>query len=233
MSNKPIGNIEFKIIAHIKSGFNEKFGIPRQSGIIEDLPAQVIFEDGYGNAESVRGLEGYSHIWLLWLFSEAMGAGWSPTVRPPKLGGNKRMGVFASRSPYRPNPIALSSVRLQSIEYDSKNRPILNILGADLLDGTPILDIKPYLPYTDSHPEAKGGFALQSTEPLLEVIIAQDQAEQLPSHLLECIKSLLAQDPRPGYQKDPDRQYALQYGGYELHFKVCGQTLTICDIKKL
>lgn len=222
-----------KIIARIESDFKEKFGIPRQSGITEELTARIVFEPEYRVPEAVRGLEGFSHVWLIWQFSEASREGWSPTVRPPRLGGNRRMGVFATRAPYRPNPIGLSSVRLLSVEIDPKVGPVLNISGADLLDGTPIYDVKPYLAYTDSHPDATGGFA----DPVRDYSLTVD----LPEHLLRLVpeekraglRASLAHDPRPSYQDDPEREYGMRFSDLEIKFRVTGTTLTVTDIRKV
>lgn len=226
-------NIPLRIIAHIHSDFPTKFGIPRQSGLIHELKATVIFEPEYRNPDALRGLEGYSHIWLIWQFSETARQEWTPTVRPPRLGGNTRMGVFASRSPFRPNPIGLSSVRLEQILLQSPSGPILHVAGADLMDNTPIYDIKPYLPYVDSHPDATGGFALQSHEGFLQVNFPTKLLEQvLPDHR-DALLAVLAQDPRPAYQTSPDRIYGMEYAGLEVRFTVTGHTLTVCELKHI
>ena len=222
-----------KIIARIESDFKEKFGIPRQSGIADELRARIVFLPEYRKAEAFRGLEGFSHIWLIWQFSEAEREEWSPTVRPPRLGGNKRMGVFATRSPYRPNPIGLSSVRLLSVEYDQKLGPVLNISGADLLDGTPIYDIKPYLAYTDSHPDAVGGFADPVREYGLRVEISEAHARLVPEEKREGLMAALGQDPRPSYQDDPTREYGMRFADLEVKFKVIGDLLRVTDIRKV
>ncbi len=222
--------ISMQIIAHIHSDFPEKFGIPRQSGIIEELKSTIVFEPEYRNAAALRGLEGYSHIWLLWQFSECAGKAWSPTVRPPRLGGNTRMGVFASRSPFRPNPIGLSCVRLEKMDYDAANAPVLHIAGADLMDDTPILDIKPYLPYADSIPNATGGFALQSKEDILKVEIPKTLLRKIPAEKQKALFRVLAQDPRPAYQHDPERVYGFSFAGFEIKFTVDGEILTVKDI---
>lgn len=220
---------EFKLnkIAQIHSGFPDKFGIPRQSGLVDSLKATVIFEPEYRVAEAFRGLEGYSHIWLLWQFSEAVRDNWSPTVRPPRLGGNKHVGVFATRSPFRPNPIGLSCVKLDRIEYDEKLGPVLYVSGADLMNGTPIYDIKPYLPYTDAHTGASGGFTDQTEKRTVEVVFDQSVLDGLPQELVGPLTGILAQDPRPAYQKDPDRIYKMKYAGYEVHFTVDGDRLRV------
>ena len=223
-------NIPLRIIAHIHSDFPTKFGIPRQSGLIHELKAAVVFEPEYRNPDALRGLEGYTHIWLIWQFSETARQGWSPTVRPPRLGGNTRMGVFASRSPFRPNPVGLSSVRLERIELQSPFGPILHVAGADLMDNTPIYDIKPYLPYVDSHPDAAGGFALQSHEGFLQVHVPSGLLERIPPDRRDALLAVLAQDPRPAYQTTPDRVYGMEYAGFEIRFTVSGHTLTVCEI---
>lgn len=223
-------DIPLRIIAHIHSDFPTKFGIPRQSGLIHELKAAVVFEPEYRNPNALRGLEGYTHIWLIWQFSETARQGWSPTVRPPRLGGNTRMGVFASRSPFRPNPIGLSSVRLERIELQSPFGPILHVAGADLMDNTPIYDIKPYLPYVDSHPDAAGGFALQSHEGFLQVNVPSGLLERIPPDRRGALFAVLAQDPRPAYHNAPSRVYGMEYAGFEIRFTVSGHTLTVCEI---
>ena len=218
-------------IAHIHCDFKEKFGIPRQSGLIDSARAKIVFLPEYRNPDALRGLDGYTHLWLLWQFSEAVRSEWSPTVRPPRLGGNKRMGVFASRSPFRPNPIGLSSVKIVSIDLNTSKGPIIEVAGADLLDGTPIYDIKPYLAYTDSHPDAASGFALTSDAPKLEVEISKELLEKIPIDLRQSAIDILAEDPRPGYQDDPSRIYTMQYATFEICFMVEGNTLTVTEIK--
>ena len=213
-------------IAHIESCFATKFGIPRQAGIV-DTPARIVFEPEYRVPEAVRGLEDFEYIWLIWQFSEAVRQGWSPTVRPPRLGGNRRMGVFATRSPFRPNALGLSSVRLTAIEQHATLGAVLHVTGADLMDGTPIYDIKPYLPYTDSHPEARSGFAPQAADTLLEVQCPQELLGVLPPALRQGLTALLAHDPRPQYQHDPGRLYGMEYGGCEIKFRVTGQTAVV------
>lgn len=226
-----MSNRNLEVVAHVKSGFKTKFGIPRQSGLAKDTAAQIVFEKPFKNPDFVRGLEGYSHIWLLWDFSECDNATYSPTVRPPRLGGNKKMGVFATRSPFRPNSIGLSSVKLESIEYTS-NGPILHVLGADLMDGTPIFDIKPYLPFTDSHPEASFGFSEEKFGNDLQVKFSNGVEDALPETLLQQVVSILSQDPRPSYQDDTERVYGMEFSGYEIKFMVNGTILTIIHIKK-
>ncbi len=213
-------------IAHIESCFATKFGIPRQAGIV-DTPARIVFEPEYRVPEAVRGLEDFEYIWLIWQFSEAVRQGWSPTVRPPRLGGNRRMGVFATRSPFRPNALGLSSVRLTAIEQHATLGAVLHVTGADLMDGTPIYDIKPYLPYTDSHPDARSGFAPQAADSLLEVQCPQELLEVLPPALRPSLTALLAHDPRPQYQHDPGRLYGMEYGGCEIKFRVTGRTAVV------
>lgn len=221
-----------KIIARVKSDFPEKFGIPRQSGLT-GLVSQIVFEPEYRVPEAFRGLEGYSHIWILWEFSEAKQSKqkeWSPTVRPPKLGGNTRMGVFATRSPFRPNPIGLSSVKLEKIDFDCKDAPVLYVSGADIMDGTPVYDIKPYLAYTDSHPEAAGGFSVPDNAEKLQVEFAEGQLEKLPQRLQNGLMEALAQDPRPAYQNSPERVYIMDFAEFEVHFSVDGNVLTVQKI---
>lgn len=220
---------EMKPIAHIYNDFTEKFGIPRQSGLAP-LPSKIVFQPEYRVREAFRGLELYSHIWIIWQFSEAAQKDWSPTVRPPKLGGNKRMGVFASRSPFRPNSIGLSAVKLEKIDLEGENAPVLYVSGADLMNGTPIFDIKPYLPYADAYPEAKGGFALQNKEGLLRVEFPSELLDMIPEEKREGLTAALAQDPRPSYQNDPDRIYTFGFGGAEISFLVEGETLKVVKI---
>lgn len=218
-------------IARIRSDFPEKFGIPRQAGLVRELAATVIFEPDFRNPDSLRGLESFSHIWLVWGFSAAGGRGWSPTVRPPRLGGNARMGVFATRSPFRPNPIAISPVQLDEIQLSSPEGPIIRVRGADLMDGTPIYDIKPYLPYVDSIAEAAGGFAAQAPEPALRVEATEALLGALPARHRAALLALLAQDPRPPYQDDSKRVYGMAYAGWEVKFTVEGQVLRVQDIR--
>ena len=222
--------MEILPIAHIKSDFDGKFGIPRQSGVVPELVSYVVFEPEYASEDAVRGLDGFDYIWLIWEFSANRHAKWSPTVRPPRLGGNARMGVFATRSPFRPNPLGLSSVRLLGVE-DSPEGKTLRIAGADLMDGTPILDIKPYLPFTDSHPDAKGGFSDQVAGDKLAVETAPGLSDKLPSEKWEALLKLLAQDPRPSYQDDPGRVYGMAFAGKEVYFTVDGKTARLVDIQ--
>ena len=226
--------MEFKTIAHIHTGFPEKFGIPRQSGIVE-TPGKIVFEPQYNNPDAVRGLDEFSHIWLIWQFSESVRDDWSPTVRPPRLGGNTRVGVFASRSPFRPNPIGLSLVKLESIEYDHSLGPVLHVTGADILDGTPIYDIKPYLPYCEAKPDAEGGFAHRVMDDSMQVVLTEDAdlepAKEIPEEDLYTIKKLLAQDPRPRYQDDPERVYGMSYGEWEVKFTAGDGVIMVKSIK--
>lgn len=221
-----------KAIAKIHTEFPTKFGIPRQSGIIESLQGTIVFEPEYRNPDAVRGLDEFSHLWLIWEFSEAVRGTWSPTVRPPRLGGNVRKGVFATRSPFRPNPIGLSSVKLEKIEIDPKIGPVLHVSGADLMDGTPIYDIKPYIVYTDSHPEATSGFASKPAEYLLEVDFPRDLLETVPKSLQESLVAVLAHDPRPQYQDDPERVYGMAFADLEIKFKVSGMRLTVLAVNR-
>lgn len=226
-----------KIIARIENRFRGKFGIPRQSGLADAEESRIVFEKEYRNPDALRGLDGYSYLWLLWEFSENLREGqWSPTVRPPRLGGNVRMGVFATRSPFRPNPVGLSSVRLLRIEQDASDGPVLVVSGADLMDGTPIYDIKPYLPYTDSHPDAKAGFGGEFTSYRLPVRFTDDAAKAaaeagMGEEVLKSLTDVLALDPRPAYQKDPERIYKMSYDRYEIGFRVSDEEITVCDIR--
>ena len=222
-----------KIIARIKSDYKEKFGIPRQSGIAGELVARIIFEPEYRVKEALRGIDGYSHLWLIWQFSEAVRDDWSPTVRPPRLGGNKRMGVFATRSPYRPNPIGLSSVKLVRIEHTKEYGDVLVVSGADLLDGTPIYDIKPYLPFTDSHPEATAGFAEPVREYSLNVDFCKELLSKIDISKQNALIKILEHDPRPSYQDDPEREYGLKFSDYEIFFKVAEDTLTVTRVEAI
>lgn len=221
-----------RVIARMHSDFATKFGVPRQSGLVDALEATVIFEPEYRNPDALRGLEDFSHLWLVWVFDQAARETWSPTVRPPRLGGNRRMGVFATRSPFRPNPIALSSVRLAGVEQTSEYGPVLRVRGADLMDGTPILDIKPYLPYADCHPEAAGGFAAVPAGETLEVVIPRNLLSRVPAERAEALRGVLAQDPRPRYQDDPERVYGFIFAGLEVKFSVDGNRLTVKSIER-
>lgn len=220
-----------KAIAHIQSDFPTKFGIPRQSGLVEELKAVVVFEPEYRNPDALRGLEDFSHIWLLWAFSQAVRESWSPTVRPPRLGGNKRLGVFATRSPFRPNPIGLSCVRLERVELESPQGPVLWVSGADLMDNTPIFDVKPYLPYADCRPQATGGFTQQVERTLLKVVCPDALLSQVPEDRRQALLGVLANDPRPSYQQDPERVYGMAFAGFEVRFSVSDETLTVRQIQ--
>lgn len=224
---------EFKIIAKVHTDFPEKFGIPRQSGLVKTAKGTVVFEPEYRSEEALRGLEGYSHIWLLWEFSEAKRQHWSATVKPPRLGGKKRMGVFATRSPFRPNPIGMSVVKLQSVRIDEKLGPVLEVSGVDMLDGTPIYDIKPYLPYADSYPEAEDGFAGEVYEHALEVHFPDGLLEQIPEELREGIIGILSQDPRTAFIDDESRVWGVSYAGWNVRFTVSGNVLTVCEAERL
>ncbi len=219
---------EMKIIARIYTPFKSKFGVPRQSGIVDDVRSEIVFKPEYRSLDAVRGLEDYSHIWLIWQFSEAVCETWSPTVRPPRLGGNVRMGVFATRSPFRPNSIGLSSLKLERVELSPERGPVLHVLGADMVDGTPIFDIKPYIPYADSHPEAIGGFTDSTDFKKLSLDISEEMAGKLP----EGLRGVLENDPRPRYHDDPERVYGMEYGGHEVKFKVQNGILKLISIKK-
>ena len=221
--------LTFKIIARIKSDFHEKFGIPRQSGLVQSLRATICFEPEFRNADALRGLEGFSHLWIMWIFSENIRSTWSPTVRPPRLGGNKRLGVFATRSSFRPNPVALSCVKIERIDLDTPEGPKIVVSGADLMDGTPIVDIKPYLPYTDAHPEAVGGFA-EAVRQIKVHVKPSEQLNKLPKEKRSALIEVLEQDPRPAYQHDPERVYGFPFAEYEVKFKVVGDELEIVSI---
>ena len=223
---------EMKAIARIHNDFPTKFGIPHQSNRLEALKATIVFEPEYRVAEALRGLEEYSYIWLIWQFSQAVREDWSPTVRPPRLGGNRRMGVFATRSPFRPNAMGLSSVQLDRVELDPQLGPVLHVRGADLMDGTPIFDIKPYLAYTDSHPQATGGFTDGLAHAPLTVDCARSLLERIPADSREGLLGVLAGDPRPRYQEDPRRVYGLAFAGYNIRFTVDGDRLTVEDVEE-
>ena len=222
--------LTLKEIAHIRSDFPEKFGIPRQSGLVGGLISTIVFEPEYRVPEALRGLEQYSHIWLVWEFSKAVREKWSPTVRPPRLGGNTRMGVFATRSPFRPNPLGLSCVKLEKIMTNTAEGPLIQVSGADLMAGTPIYDIKPYLPYVDCRTEASNGFALAQQDGVLNVVFPEELKTLVPTDKREALVSVLAQDPRPHYQNDPERVYGFGFAGMEVKFSVEGTRLTVRDI---
>lgn len=219
-----------RAIARVHSDFPSKFGVPRQSGLVEDLTSTLVFEPEFRSEDALRGLEGFSHLWLVWVFHQAAQRDWSPTVRPPRLGGNARMGVFATRSPFRPNPIALSAVRLDGVERTEAWGTVLRLRGADLVDGTPVLDVKPYLPYADCVPDALGGFAAAPAAPALAVDIPPDLLERVPPERRRALLGVLAQDPRPRYQEDPDRVYGFGFAGLEVRFSVADGVLTVWEI---
>ena len=220
---------EMKVIARIRSDFPEKFGIPRQSGLVPQLRAKIVFEPEFRNADALRGIEGFSHLWLIWQFSAAVRETWSPTVRPPRLGGNERVGVFATRSPFRPNAVGLSCVKLEGVAHEEGSGDVLIVSGADLMDGTPIYDVKPYLPYADAHPEARGGFA-PSPKETLAVDCPPELLAALPEGQREALLGVLAQDPRPQYQHDPERVYGMSFGGWDVKFRVRGERLEVLSL---
>lgn len=223
--------MELQVIAYIESDFPDKFGIPRQSGLVSSLISRIVFEPKFRNVDAIRGIEGYSHLWLLWYFSESdRGKEWLPMVRPPRLGGNTKVGVFATRSPFRPNPIGLSCVRLEHIEVEEKLGPVLYVSGADLMNGTPIFDIKPYLAYVDSHPEAVDGFALNTKDNVLDVIVPKELLLRISEDKREGLKEVLGQDPRPQYQADEKRIYKMKFSKWEVWFRVEEKVLVVCDV---
>ena len=224
-----IQNLELTAVARIHTGFPSKFGIPRQSGLV-DTEGKIIFEPSFRNPDMLRGIEEYSHLWILWGFSESMGKEWHPTVRPPRLGGNQRMGVFATRSPFRPNPVGLSCVKLEKADLDNSGGPVLRVTGADMMDGTPIYDIKPYLSYADSIPEASGGFSDRVREYALAVDFPERWMKVVPEAERKRLIQILSQDPRPSYQNDPGRVYGMEYAGMEIKFRVGNGRLTVCEV---
>ena len=223
-------DVTIQVIARMKSDFPTKFGIPRQSGLVEQLQSTIIFEPEYRNADALRGLEDFSHLWIIWQFSEAVRKNWSPTIRPPRLGGNTRMGVFATRSPFRPNSLGLSSVRILGLEQTAQFGTVIHVAGADLMDGTPIFDIKPYIPYSDCHADATGGFTDTADDFLLEVSIADELIAQIPDSKRAALLGVLSHDPRPSYQKDPERIYGISFGGFNIRFQVSNKTLTVLEV---
>ena len=225
-------NVNIQVIARMRSDFPTKFGIPRQSGLVEDLRSTIVFEPEFRNADALRGIEGYSHLWLIWQFSEAVRTEWSPTVRPPRLGGNTRMGVFATRSPFRPNSLGLSSVRLLGVEQTEDEGMVIHVAGADLMDGTPIFDIKPYIPYGDCHPDATGGFTDTAGEFLLNVNFPEELLQKLPEEKRSAAIGVLSHDPRPSYQRKPDRIYGLTFAGFDIRFTVTDDQLTVVEVTK-
>lgn len=224
--------VEMKIIARMKSDFPTKFGIPRQSGLVKSLRSTIVFEPEYRNPDALRGLEDFSHLWIIWQFSQAVRPDWSPTVRPPRLGGNTRMGVFATRSPFRPNEIGLSSVEITGIEHSEQYGTVIHVSGADLMDGTPIFDIKPYIPYADCHPNATGGFTDNADDFLLEVQCAPDLLALIPKSKQDALMDVLSHDPRPSYQADSERIYGLSFSEYNIRFQVSDKLLTVIEIEK-
>ena len=224
--------INMEIIARMRSDFPTKFGIPRQSGLVDSLNSTIVFEEPYRNPDALRGLEDFSHLWIIWQFSEAVRKNWSPTVRPPRLGGNTRLGVFATRSPFRPNAIGLSSVRIIGIENTDKEGTVIHIAGADLMDGTPILDIKPYIPYGDCHPDATGGFTDTAKDFLLEVEFPSDLLNNVPESKRSALIDVLSHDPRPSYQQDSDRVYGISFAGLNIRFQIQNSKLTVCSVEK-
>ncbi len=222
--------VEIQVIARMHSDFATKFGIPRQSGLVKELRSTIVFEPEFRNSDALRGIEDFSHLWILWQFSEAVRQGWSPTVRPPRLGGNTRMGVFATRSPFRPNNIGMSSVKLLGVEHTEKYGTVLHVGGADLMDGTPIFDIKPYIPYSDCHPEATGGFTDSAGEFLLQVDFPDQLLQLLPPDKQEAAIGVLSHDPRPSYQRSADRAYGLTFAGFDIRFTVKDGVLTVHEV---
>jgi len=223
-------SVQMEFIARMHSDYHTKFGIPRQSGLVEEVHSTIVFEPSYRNPDTLRGIEGFSHLWIIWQFSEAVRKDWSPTVRPPRLGGNTKVGVFATRSPFRPNSMGLSCVRLVRVEKTAEHGTVLVVAGADLMDGTPIFDIKPYVPYADCKPEARGGYTEIVGDFLLNVVFPEALLEILPEDRREGAKSVLSHDPRPSYQNDPTRIYGLPFAGFDILFTVNNDTLTVCDV---
>ncbi len=222
--------VTMNVIARMKSDFPTKFGIPRQSGLVDSLRSTIVFEPEYRNPDALRGIEGFSHLWIIWQFSEAVRQDWSPTVRPPRLGGNTRLGVFATRSPFRPNSIGLSSVKLLGVEHTPDCGTVLHVAGADMMDGTPIFDIKPYIPYADSHPDAVGGFTETADDFLLEVDFPATLLAILPEEKRQAAVDVLSHDPRPSYQRTPGRVYGLAFAGYDIRFRVEDQVLHVLEV---
>ena len=223
-------DVNIQPIAHMRSDFATKFGIPRQSGLVEELKSTIVFEPEFRDPEALRGIEGFSHLWIIWQFSEAVRQGWSPTVRPPRLGGNTRMGVFATRSPFRPNNLGLSCVKLLGVEQTNEGT-VLHVAGADLMDGTPIFDIKPYIPYSDSHPQALGGFTDTAGDFLLKVDFPAELLSKLPQEKRDAAQAVLSHDPRPSYQRKPGRIYGLNFAGFDIRFTVENDTLTVIHVQ--
>jgi len=226
-------DVNIQVIARMHSDFATKFGIPRQSGLVEELKSTIVFEPEFRNPDALRGIGEFSHLWIIWQFSEAVRQGWSPTVRPPRLGGNTRMGVFATRSPFRPNNLGLSSVRLLGVEHTEKYGTVLHVGGADLMDGTPIFDIKPYIPYGDCHTDATGGFTDRAGEFLLKVEFPEALLKLLPEDKQEAARAVLSHDPRPSYQRKPDRIYGLTFAGFDIRFRVNADVLTVVEVNQV
>ena len=226
-------NVTIQVIARMHSDFATKFGIPRQSGLVEELKSTIVFEPEFRNPDTLRGIEDFSHLWIIWQFSEAVRTDWSPTVRPPRLGGNTRLGVFATRSPFRPNSLGLSSVKLLGVEKTEKYGTVLHVGGADLMDGTPIFDIKPYIPYGDSHPDATGGFTDTAGDFLLKVTFPEALLNILPEDKRDAAMGVLSHDPRPSYQRKPGRVYGLTFAGYDIRFTVEDDILTVTEVTKI
>ena len=223
--------MEIEVIARIHTDFENKFGIPRQSGLVESLMGEIVFEPKYRNPDAVRGMQDFSHLWLIWEFSKAKRDGWTATVRPPRLGGNERVGVFATRSPFRPNPLGLSCVKLERVEFDPVRGPVIIVSGIDMLDGTPIYDIKPYVPHADLRPDAVGGFADAHRDDKVEVVFPDELIAKVPAEKREALIGVLAGDPRPSYQDDPERIYGFGFAGMEVKFRVDKSVLTVCGIE--
>lgn len=226
-------DVNIQVIARMHSDFATKFGIPRQSGLAQELRSTIVFEPEFRNADALRGIEDFSHLWIIWQFSEAVRQGWSPTVRPPRLGGNTRMGVFATRSPFRPNNLGLSCVKLLGVEHTAQWGTVLHVGGADLMDGTPIFDVKPYIPYADCQPDATGGFTDTAGDFLLDVDFPPELLEKLPQGKRAAAIQVLSHDPRPSYQKNPERVYGLTFAGYDIRFQVTEQRLRVLEVRKI
>lgn len=226
-------NVNIQIIARMHSDFPTKFGIPRQSGLVEELESTIVFEPEFRNPDALRGIEGYSHLWIIWQFSQAVRQEWSPTVRPPRLGGNTRMGVFATRSPFRPNNLGLSCVKLLGVEHTQTEGTVLHVAGADLMDGTPIFDIKPYVPYSDSFPDAAGGFTDTADDFILNVEFPEHLLSKIPPNKQQAAIGVLSHDPRPSYQRKSGRIYGLSFAGFDIRFTVEEKTLTVCEVNDL
>ena len=226
-----------RVIAKVRNDFSSKFGVPRQSGLVQEVESRVVFEPEFRVAEALRGIEDFSHLWLVWGFHEAKRGGskdgeWQPTVRPPRLGGNTRLGVFATRSPFRPNPIGLSCVKLLRVEEDPHLGHVLVVSGADMMDGTPVYDVKPYIPYADCHPEATGGFTDQTQKRQVDVVIPEEWLKVIPAEKMEALRGVLHQDPRPAYHDDPGRVYGFSFADMEVRFSVEGSVLTVCEVTR-